>query len=69
MKNKYTITVDDVCGSTSIDITDGECGNYLDAFISIFLDDEVTSSPFKTVEEAKLFAEFIVMMLRCMNND
>ena len=46
----------------SVSICKG-CDNQLDAFIDIFTEDEETPSPFKTIEDAELFAKIIVKLL------
>lgn len=63
MKNKYHIGIDDVCDVPSVCINLENTTNYLRAFLIIEVDDEDTPSPFKTVEDAKLFAEIIVKLL------
>ena len=66
MTNKYNISVGyrlcgDGCDSVHINLKPhtGE----LDAFIDIYTDDGNGTSPFKTVDDAKLFAEIIVKLL------
>ena len=38
----------------------------MDAFIDIYVDNPFASSPFKTHEEAKLFAEIIVKLMEAI---
>ena len=40
-----------------------ECDDALDSFIDIYIDDGDTPSPFKDINDAKLFAEIIVKLL------
>ena len=66
MTSKYNISVgcklcDDCCESVHINLNP-HTGD-LDAFIDIYTDDGDDSSPFKTVDDAKLFAEIIVKLL------
>ena len=66
MISKYNITVgcklcDDCCESVHINLKP-HTGD-LDAFIDIYTDDGDGSSPFRIVEDAKLFAEIIVKLL------
>ena len=35
----------------------------LDSFIDVYINDEISPSPFKTTKEAKMFAEIIVKLL------
>ena len=62
----YKINVDNT-ECPSVDICLGEC-DYLKSFISIFVDEEEVPSPFKTVEDAKLFAEIIIKLLEVNTN-
>lgn len=69
MTDKYFIGVEDCCNG------DGICspqivyinylknGNYLDSFMTIEIDDVDTRSPFKDIEDARLFAQIIVKLL------
>ena len=63
--NKYTVDIDYTCeDAPSVNIN--YCnprGNYLSAFMVIEIDNEDTPSPFKNIEDAKLFAEIIVKLL------
>ena len=66
MTSKYNISVgcklcEDGCDSVHINLKP-HTGD-LDAFIDIYTDDGDNTSPFKTVEDAKLFAEIIVKLL------
>ena len=66
MTSKYNITVgcklcEDGCESVHINLK--PYTGDLDAFIDIYTDDGDGSSPFKTVDDAKLFAEIIVKLL------
>ena len=66
MTSKYNITVgcklcEDCCESVHINLKP-HTGD-LDAFIDIYTDDGDGTSPFKTVEDAKLFAEIIGKLL------
>ena len=66
MTSKYNISVgcricEDGCESVHINLKP-HTGD-LDAFIDIYTDDGDSTSPFKTVDDAKLFAEIIVKLL------
>ena len=66
MISKYNITVgcklcEDGCESVHINLNP-HTGD-LEAFIDIYTDDGDGTSPFKTVDDAKLFAEIIVKLL------
>ena len=66
MTSKYNISVgcklcDDCCESVHINLK--PFTGDLVAFIDIYTDDGDGTSPFKTVEDAKLFAEIIVKLL------
>ena len=68
MTSKYNISVgctfcDNGCDSDSVHINLNPFTGDLDAFIDIYTDDGDDSSPFKTVDDAKLFAEIIVKLL------
>lgn len=66
MTSKYNISVgcvlcDDGCDSVHINLK--PYINDVTAFIDIYIDDGDNTSPFKTVDDAKLFAEIIVKLL------
>lgn len=71
MTSKYNISVEEGiykdCESVHINL-DPYTGS-LDAFIDIYLDDGDSSSPFETVDDAKLFAEIIVKLLNRIGDD
>ena len=54
--------------SVSICKDDSNCAME-DAFIDIYVDDGDFPSPFKSVEDAELFAEMIVKLLGVVYND
>lgn len=61
----YTICQGDV-GDINIGV--GDC-SYLNAFLTIYVDDESTPSPFSNMDDAKLFAELIVKLLKVITDD
>ena len=46
-----------------VSICEDDANSTLEGFIDIYPHDELAPSPFKTVEECKLFAEIIVKLL------
>ena len=40
-----------------------DCGSVLKSFVDIYTEDKNTKSPFRSVDDAKLFAEIIVKLL------
>lgn len=72
MTSKYNISVgcklcDDCCESVHINLK--PYTGDLDAFIDIYTDDGNNTSPFKTVDDAKLFAEIIVKLLDAVGDN
>ena len=65
MINKYNIS--DLNNSVHINMK--PYTGQLKAFIDIYVDEEDNSSPFKTVEDAKLFAEIIVKLLNTIGDN
>ena len=61
----YKIKIDD----DSVSICASDNCTYKEGFIDIFVDSELIRSPFENVDDAKLFAEIIVKLLRCVQND
>lgn len=57
--SKYHIKSDD----KDVSICLGDDCNYFDGFIDIFVNDDATPSPFKTISDATLFAEVIIKLL------
>ena len=67
MTNKYYITRDGVDGvNISLHSPSEPSDNYLGSFINIWIDDEDggIDSPFRTLEDAEIFAEAIVKLLK-----
>ena len=66
--NDYQVCSDEKNGIVNISI--GKC-NYLDSFLSIFVDDENEDivSPFKDIEDAEVFAEIVVKLLKVVCKD
>lgn len=62
--NDYQICKDEDIVSISV----GKC-SYLNSFLSIFVDDEDSciKSPFENIEDAELFAEIIVKLLKVVS--
>ena len=62
--NDYQICRDEDIVSISV----GKC-NYLNSFLSIFVDDKDSGikSPFENIEDAELFAEIIVKLLKVVS--
>ena len=66
-KNKYSVKRDDE-KSVSICYCTDSC-NYLDAFLTIWSDDQKAgiNSPFENIENAEIFAEIIVKLLKVVS--
>lgn len=70
MSKEYYVENDDNTVSISLKPINKECGSplldfYLDAFINISVDiDGTVDSPFKNIDDAKIFAEAIVKLLK-----
>lgn len=64
-ESKYTIDVDDTLDDAPSVIINycNPKGNYLSAFLVVEIDDEDTPSPFREIDDAKLFAQIIVKLL------
>lgn len=62
----FKVGADDNCAY--ICTNESDC-KYLDAFLCVFIDDGYTDSPFKNVEDAKMFAGIIVKLLKVITND
>ena len=62
--NEYNICKEE----DNVSISIGEC-SYIKAFMTIFIDDDVIDSPFKKIEDAELFAEIIVKLLKVISDD
>ena len=62
--NEYNLCSDD----TNVNISMGNC-NYSSSFLTIFIDSNTTPSPFKNVEDARLFAEIMVKLLKVITDD
>lgn len=60
----FRISVED----DAVSICKGDC-DFLSGFIDIFVDEPDTPSPFKNIEDAELFAEIIVKLLKVISND
>lgn len=60
--NEYCIRTNKEDGIVGICL--GEECHHLNAFIDIWVDDDVTNSPLKTIEDAKLLADVIVKLLK-----
>lgn len=60
----YNICLDDDCVNISVN----DC-NYVSSFMNIFIDSNITPSPFKDIEDAELFAEIMVKLLKVISND
>ena len=60
----------DICKGDvgDVNISMSECG-FMNAFITIYTDDDSTPSPFKEIDDAELFAEIIVKLLKVINDD
>ena len=54
--------------SVSICKGDKEC-DMLDAFVDIWVDDGNHTSPFKTLEDAELFAEILIKLMGAICDD
>ena len=46
-----------------------DCNDFMQTFIDIYIDGKGTPSPFKTVEDAELFAKIIIKLLGVINDD
>ena len=66
LMSKYKIKVDEM--GRSVHILLPEYSSSLEAFIDIYVDDEDTDeSIFKTIDDARVFAEIIVKLLEAIN--
>lgn len=62
--NEYQICSDEEC----VNVSQGKC-NYVSSFLNIFVDSPTTPSPFRDIEDAELFAEIMVKLLKVITND
>lgn len=62
--NEYKICSDD----TNVNISLGDC-DYTHSFLNIFIDSQITPSPFKDIEDAELFAKIMVKLLKVITDD
>lgn len=46
-----------------------DCNSHMESFIDIYTIDKSTPSLFKTIEDAELFAEVLVKLLKVILND
>jgi len=60
---KYNLIVEEDMVSICMD-----CDSSLESFIDIFTDEETCPSPFRSVDDAKLFGEIIIKLLEVINN-
>ena len=65
MSSALTIIEDDGCIGIGLDNPQ----SYLDCFILLFDGDDEDKSLFEDLETAKIFAEIIVKLLRCVKDD
>ena len=61
---EYNICIDDGC----VNVSQGNC-NYVSSFLNMFIDSNTTPSPFNNVEDAELFAEIMVKLLKVITDD
>ena len=61
---KYEICSDDA----SVNVSYGDC-DYVSSFLNVFVDSKTTPSPFKNIDDAELFAEIMVKLLKVISDD
>lgn len=61
---EYNICSDSSCANVSL----GDC-DYTHSFLNIFVDNDGTPSPFKSREDAELFAKIMVKLLKVIADD
>lgn len=67
MNNYQIISSDDNVNISLHQITGDKDKDYLESFIDIWVDDDDLDSPFKSVDDAVLFAEMIVKLLKVVS--
>ena len=63
MTNEYTIQREE----NAVTICLGKDCDFLDGFLDIYIDYDESPSPFKTLDDAELFARIIVKLLKVVS--